>query len=195
MLFLAIWWAWNYTAWATNWIDPERPAVRVLMLVLMLISLVMSAKIPRAFGDEAVGFAAAYVAIQVVRSAFMVAAFRGQPMGRNYVQLLAWSCMAGVVWLVGAFLSGDARLLTWILALGKSFSELHASASLVTAFVGGFILIAALWWIYFVRYAEEARRSREETEELREQAEDEAEGRNPRAKTSSGDADSITDDE
>jgi low temperature requirement protein LtrA len=129
VLFLAIWWAWNYTAWATNWIDPERPAVRVLMLVLMLISLVMSAKIPRAFGDEAVGFAAAYVAIQVVRSAFMVAAFRGQPMGRNYVQLLAWSCMAGVVWLVGAFLSGDARLLTWILALALDYgAPLHGFA-------------------------------------------------------------------
>ena len=22
ILFLAVWWAWNYTAWATNWIDP-----------------------------------------------------------------------------------------------------------------------------------------------------------------------------
>src|SRR5213596_3296102 len=65
VLFLAVWWAWNYTAWATNWIDPDRPAVRGLMVVLMLISLVMSAKIPRAFGDEALGFAAAYVALQV----------------------------------------------------------------------------------------------------------------------------------
>src|SRR5438094_8832579 len=94
VLFLAVWWAWNYTAWATNWIDPERPAVRVLMLALMLISLVMSAKIPRAFSDEAVGFAAAYVAIQVVRSGFMVFALRGQRMARNYAQLLAWSCIA-----------------------------------------------------------------------------------------------------
>jgi low temperature requirement protein LtrA len=206
VLFLAVWWAWNYTAWATNWIDPERPAVRVLMLTLMLISLVMSAKIPRAFGDEAVGFASAYVAIQVVRSGFMVFALRGQRMARNYAQLLAWSCIAGVAWIVGAFLHGDGRLLTWILALaldygaplhgfalpglgrtptrawtlagghlaernrlvvlialgesilalGKSFSELHASPSLVTAFVAGFVLIASLWWIYFVRYADEA---------------------------------------
>jgi low temperature requirement protein LtrA len=206
VLFLAVWWAWNYTAWATNWIDPESPAVRVLLLALMLISLVMSAKIPKAFGDEAVGFATAYVAIQVVRSAFMVYALRGRRMARNYAQLLAWSCIAGVAWIVGAFLHGDARLLTWILALaldygaplhgfalpgvgrtptrawtlagghlaernrlvvlialgesilalGKSFSELHADAAIVTAFVAGFVLIASLWWVYFVRYAEEA---------------------------------------
>jgi low temperature requirement protein LtrA len=206
VLFLAVWWAWNYTAWATNWIDPDRPPVRVLMLALMLISLVMSAKIPRAFEDEALGFAAAYVAIQVVRSGFMVFALRGQRMARNYAQLLAWSCIAGVAWIVGAFLHGDARLLTWIaalaldygaplhgfalpilgrtptrawtlagghlaernrlvvlialgesiLALGKTFSELDARASLVIAFVAGFVLIASLWWVYFVRYAEEA---------------------------------------
>lgn len=24
-LFLAVWWAWNYTTWATNWVHPGRP--------------------------------------------------------------------------------------------------------------------------------------------------------------------------
>jgi hypothetical protein len=44
------------------------------------------------------------------------------------------------------------------------------------------------------RLAEEARRSREETEELREESESEEAG-NPWAKTSSGDAETIADDE
>src|SRR5216117_2412078 len=52
VLFLAVWWAWNYTAWATNWIDPDHPAVRLLLLVLMLISLIMSAAIPEAFAGR-----------------------------------------------------------------------------------------------------------------------------------------------
>src|SRR5207249_3136122 len=86
-------------------------------------------KIPRAFSDEAVGFAAAYVAIQVVRSGFMVFALRGQRMAWNYSQLLAWSCIAGVAWIVGAFLDGDARLLTWILALALDYAApLHGFA-------------------------------------------------------------------
>jgi low temperature requirement protein LtrA len=83
VLFVAIWWAWNYTAWATNWVDPRHAAVRALLLVLMLFSLVMSAAIPRAFDGRAVMFAAAYVGLQAVRSAFMVAAYRGLRMGRN----------------------------------------------------------------------------------------------------------------
>src|SRR5919201_3644642 len=57
VLFLAVWWAWNYTAWATNWVDPDHTVVRVLMVLLMLISLVMSAALPRAFGSRGLVFA------------------------------------------------------------------------------------------------------------------------------------------
>jgi low temperature requirement protein LtrA len=117
VLFLAVWWAWNYTAWATNWIDPENVAVRLLMVGLMLISLVMSAAIPEAFDGRALVFALAYVGLQAVRSAFMVAAFAGDRMGRNYAQLLAWSCIAGVAWIAGAAVEGDARLALWIVAV------------------------------------------------------------------------------
>jgi low temperature requirement protein LtrA len=129
VLFLAVWWAWNYTAWATNWIDPDHAAVRLLLVALMLISLVMSAAIPEAFDGRGLVFALAYVGLQLVRSAFMVAAFRGQRMGRNYLQLLAWSCIAGVVWVVGALAEGDARLLIWILALALDYgAPLHGFA-------------------------------------------------------------------
>jgi low temperature requirement protein LtrA len=205
VLFLAVWWAWNYTAWATNWIDPDHPAVRGLLVVLMLISLVMSVKIPRAFGEEGLGFATAYVALQMVRSAFMVVAFRGQSMGRNYAQLLAWSGIAGIAWVAGAFMQGDGRLLLWIvalvldygaplhgfalpgagrtplrdwtlagghlaernqlvvlialgesiLALGATFGALRADVAVVAAFVVGFAGTVSLWWVYFVRHAEE----------------------------------------
>ena len=118
VLFTAVWWAWNYTAWATNWIDPQRPLVALLMVVLMAISLVMSAAIPAAFGGRGLPFALAYVAIQVIRSAFMVFAFGpGDRMRRNYAQLLAWSAIAGVFWVVGAFAHGDTRIAVWLLAI------------------------------------------------------------------------------
>jgi low temperature requirement protein LtrA len=208
VLFLAVWWAWNYTAWATNWIDPEHVTVRLLMLGLMLISLVMSAAIPEAFGDRALVFALAYVGLQVVRSAFMVVAFAGDRMGRNYAQLLAWSCIAGIAWIAGAAVEGDARLVLWIaavlvdyaapwhgfalprlgrtptsdwtlagshlaernrlvllialgesiLAIGVTFAGLSWTASVVAAFVVGFLATVALWWIYF-GHAEEAART------------------------------------
>ena len=121
VLFLAVWWAWNYTAWATNWIDPDTSPVRVLLLGLMLLSLIMSAAIPEAFGSRGLAFAGAYVAIQLVRSGFMVAAFGRERMGRNYAQLLAWSAIAAVFWLAGAAVHGDARLAVWIVALAVDY--------------------------------------------------------------------------
>jgi low temperature requirement protein LtrA len=84
--------------------------------MLMLIGLVMAVKIPQAFGEEDLGFATAYVALQAVRSAFMVFAFRGQRTGRNYARWLAWAGIAGIAWVAGAFVPGDGRLLVWIAA-------------------------------------------------------------------------------
>jgi low temperature requirement protein LtrA len=119
IMFGAVWWAWNYTAWATNWLDPESIPGAALMIVLMAISLVMSAAIPKAFDSRGIPFAFAYVGLQVVRSGFMVWAFTGSDdqMRRNYAQLLAWSCIAGVIWIVGAFLHHDLRLWLWLAAL------------------------------------------------------------------------------
>src|ERR1044071_5624754 len=42
LLFLAVWWVWVYTSWITNWLDPERTPVRVLLFALMLAGLVLS---------------------------------------------------------------------------------------------------------------------------------------------------------
>jgi low temperature requirement protein LtrA len=119
IMFGAVWWAWNYTAWATNWLDPESIPGALLMIVLMAISLVMSAAILDAFDGRGIPFAFAYVALQVVRSGFMVWTFTGadEPMRRNYAQLLAWSCIAGVIWIVGAFVPSDIRLWVWLAAV------------------------------------------------------------------------------
>jgi low temperature requirement protein LtrA len=46
-----------------------------------------------------------------------------------------------------------------VLAVGATFSEAHASVSVVAAFVVGFVGTVALWWIYYVRHAEAAARA------------------------------------
>ncbi|MCO1337995.1 low temperature requirement protein A [Kocuria polaris] len=117
VLFAAVWWGWNYTAWAMNWLDPQHAAVRVLLAFLMLCALGMAIAIPESFGERAWLFVGAYVTFQIVRSAFMVLAFRGQQMGKNYAQLLAWSGLASVVWIAGAAAPEEYRLAIWALAV------------------------------------------------------------------------------
>ncbi|WP_216214889.1 low temperature requirement protein A [Amycolatopsis aidingensis] len=116
ILFLAVWWGWNYTAWAMNWLNPDNVLVRVLLAVLMLASLGMSVALPAAFKDEALLFAGSYLLLQLLRSAFMVWACRGRQLGANYARLLAYSALAGVCWLLGAFLP-EHQLWLWALAV------------------------------------------------------------------------------
>src|SRR5919202_974268 len=92
LLLLAVWWAWIYTAWLTNWLDPERRALRLMLLGVMLLSMVLSASLPEAFGERGWLFAGTYVAMQVGRSLFAVAAMRPQPrLRRNFEGIACWS--------------------------------------------------------------------------------------------------------
>lgn len=116
ILFAAVWWAWNYTAWATNWIDPDHVAGRVLMVALMACALLMAIAMPKAFSERAGLFAAVYVVMGVGRAFYMAAVFRGQTMGGNYAQLGAWSALAGVFWIAGA-LSAANRVWLWGIAV------------------------------------------------------------------------------
>jgi low temperature requirement protein LtrA len=117
VLFVAVWWAWNYTAWATNWLDPARPAGIVLMMVLMVASLVMASALPHAFSDRGAPFAVAYASLQVIRTGAVAWAFSaGDRMRRNNLQLLAWLVIGGAIWVAGAYLDGDARLAVWAAA-------------------------------------------------------------------------------
>ena len=59
LLFLAVWWVWVYTAWVTNWLNPELTPVRVMLFLMMLGGLVLSTTIPTAFEGRGLWFAIA----------------------------------------------------------------------------------------------------------------------------------------
>ncbi len=118
LLLALVWWAWVYTTWATNWLDARRIPVRLMLIVLMLVSLVLSAALPEAFGSRGLIVAGAYVLMQVGRSAFVAIAGRGQRVDRIFARVTLWSVASGCVWIAGAFVGGHARELVWLAALG-----------------------------------------------------------------------------
>jgi low temperature requirement protein LtrA len=122
-LLLAVWWVWIFTAWVTNWIDPERLPVRALLLVLTVVGLVLSSAIPEAFHSRGLVFAGAYVFMQVGRTAFVVWAVRHENarMVRSFQRILAWLALASVFWIAGGLAEGTARWWLWVLALGLEF--------------------------------------------------------------------------
>ena len=117
-LLLVVWWAWIYTTWMANWFDPASPAVRGVLTAVMLASLLMAAALPEAFGKQGPVFAASYVALQVGRNAAAAWLLHRRHRLRDlFERLVVWSAAAGVLWLAGATLVGDYRLLLWMPAL------------------------------------------------------------------------------
>jgi low temperature requirement protein LtrA len=117
-LLLIVWWAWIYTTWMANWFDPASPAVRVVLTGVMLGSLLMAAALPEAFGERALLFAASYVALQVGRNAAAAWLLHRRHRLRGvFERLVVWSAASGVLWLAGATLDSDQRLVLWLPAL------------------------------------------------------------------------------
>jgi low temperature requirement protein LtrA len=126
LLLLAVWSLWNYTTWATNLLDPERIAVKLLVFVLMLLGLIVSVSIPAAFGATRAGawvFASGYVFTHCLRTIFILWAARGEPLHRrqNFQRNLFWIFVSAVPWFVGASASADDRLYWWAVAIGLEF--------------------------------------------------------------------------
>jgi low temperature requirement protein LtrA len=119
LALLVVWWAWNYTTWVTNELDPDSVVVRLLLISLMLGSLLMAVAIPDAFGAHGLLFAGSYVAIQVGRHTFLTfaSAERGTIERERAGRILTWFVAAGVLWIAGGLVDGSARSLLWVAAL------------------------------------------------------------------------------
>jgi low temperature requirement protein LtrA len=124
LLLLAIWWVWIYTSWVTNWLDPDTLPVRLMLFSLMILGLVLSAAIPRAFTDRGLVFALAIVAIQVGRTLFVCWALRrhSESNYRNFLRIACWLSASGSFWIAGGLLEGNARMAIWALALVIEYS-------------------------------------------------------------------------
>ena len=130
VLFFAVWWAWMYTTWATNWIDPDRAPNRFLIGAIMLASLIMAAALPQAFTSGGTVFVGAYLAVQIGRTAytsFALGEWRGGT-NLNLLRITMWFCIAAPAWIAGTLTQNPAwRLGWWLLAL--SFEYLGPLAS------------------------------------------------------------------
>jgi low temperature requirement protein LtrA len=123
LLFLAVWWVWVYTSWITNWLNPELTPVRILLFLLMLGGLVLSTSIPLAFESRGLWFAAAYAAMQVGKTVFLLlSTSRRQTLARmNAIRITAWLSASAVFWIAGGFAEDNARMLLWGLALAIEY--------------------------------------------------------------------------
>jgi low temperature requirement protein LtrA len=109
-----------YTTWATNWVDPEHGANRLMLGALMCGSLVMSCTLAHAFERSGLAFALAYVAVQIGRTLYTSWAMNEWRRGgkRTLIRIAVWFSVSAIPWIAGGLTpSPRARLLWWAGAL------------------------------------------------------------------------------
>ncbi|KRQ99713.1 hypothetical protein CQ12_17305 [Bradyrhizobium jicamae] len=119
VLFLAVWWVWVFTSWITNWLNPEKTPVRLLLFAMMLGGLVLSTSIPKAFDERGLWFAIAYATMQVGKTIFL---WLSTPVSRprvrmNAIRIAAWLSTSAIFWIAGGLAEGQSRLALWAVAL------------------------------------------------------------------------------
>ncbi|MEV5475072.1 low temperature requirement protein A [Streptomyces sp. NPDC052207] len=118
LVLLALWQAWMYSTWMTNWLAPETLPVRAVLISTMLVSLIAAAGVPGAFGDRGLWFAGAYVLMQVGRALAVLWLSRTtRVLHRTFQRITVWLAFSGVLWIAGGCAHGAARDLLWLLAV------------------------------------------------------------------------------
>jgi low temperature requirement protein LtrA len=123
LLFLAVWWLWIFTSWVTNWLDPDRTPVRVLLFALMLGGLLLSSSIPQAFAERGLVFGVVFAAMQVGRTVFVAVAMRGRHrvLHENFVRIALWLAVSGALWVSGGLADGSTRAAFWVAAVAIEY--------------------------------------------------------------------------
>lgn len=123
LLMAAVWWVWMFTSYITNWLNPELPSVRLMLLALMLAGLALSTSISKAFTSRGWVFAAAYCGMQLGRTLFMLRAIpiSNQGLRRNFQRVCVWFAASTPFWVAGAVTEPEPRLLLWGVALAVEY--------------------------------------------------------------------------
>lgn len=125
MLLFAVWWVWVFTAWVTNWLDPQLPLVRLMLFALTLAGLLLSASIPHAFEEAGLVFAIAYACMQVGRSLFVLWAVKVHSPDNflNFQRISIWLLTSAVLWIAGGLAGEGVRPILWLGALAIEYAS------------------------------------------------------------------------
>lgn len=125
VMWFGVWLAWQYTCWVTNWFDPDKISMRLMLIIIMLLGLLGATAIPHAFNNESLGWtlALSFACIQVVRNGFVLLNLGlNHSLSPNYKRIFAWGTLSAILWIVGAtFLDYKMKLIFWGLATASEY--------------------------------------------------------------------------
>jgi low temperature requirement protein LtrA len=118
VMLLAIFAVWFSKRWSATIFPVDQPRMRRLMLAVMVLGLFMNASVTRAFTVSPWTFILPFLLIQLGRAIWMILNSAQEVFRDHYFRMLLWLVAATPLWIVGAVVAPEARLLWWGLAAG-----------------------------------------------------------------------------
>jgi low temperature requirement protein LtrA len=116
VMLLAVFAAWFTTSWSATLVRAEQSRTRWLMLTVMLLGLFMNAAVTRAFIVSGWAFVIPMLVIQLGRAVWTFANSTDPILREHYFRTLLWLIATTPLWIAGAAVNAEARLLWWALA-------------------------------------------------------------------------------
>jgi low temperature requirement protein LtrA len=115
-LYVPVFAVWAYTSWAATLYSSGHPGARRMLIAVMAAGLFMNASLTRAFSDAAWVFVVPFLGVQLGRTAWMLTTPLDSINRNHFVNTLVWLAATAPLWIVGAAVSAQPRLLVWGLA-------------------------------------------------------------------------------
>lgn len=118
VMLLAILTVWSYTSWAATMIPADRSSTRSMVLVVMLLGLFMNASVTMAFTTSGWAFVSPLLMIQLGRTVWTIVYSHHAVYREHYFRVLLWFIATTPLWIIGAMVNAEARMLWWAMAAG-----------------------------------------------------------------------------
>jgi low temperature requirement protein LtrA len=123
LVLAAIWWAWTGYAWLTSTLDVDEGPVRLMMLAAMAAMLGVALAVPEAFRGDAVLFGFSFLLVRVMHLVLYANAGRDDPdLLGALLRLVPTELLGASLIVVAGFLSGEARIAAWLIALAIDYT-------------------------------------------------------------------------
>jgi low temperature requirement protein LtrA len=142
LVLAAIWWLWTGYAWLTNSLEPEEGLVRAGMFAAMAAVFLVALAVPNAFGEDALLFGVAYLAVRLLNlTLYTVAGKRDRDLLEALERFAPASLVGCLIILAAGFADERWRTVLWV-------------AALIVLYSGPFFTRGRVWSISPAHFAE-----------------------------------------
>jgi low temperature requirement protein LtrA len=113
VLLIAVFGIWSGTSFEATLLNIGRSQAQWMLLAVMLAGLFMNAAIQDAFDTGGWAFVAPLLVIQAGRSILMIVTAPTRMLREHYARLLGWILATAPLWITGAMVDAEPRLLWW----------------------------------------------------------------------------------